>query len=184
MEAEGSDRVDAAWPSPFSRVAVESPPSGPGDEDGSGRWCPLARPGPTGGPPTQSPGSRGGEGQATCSVTGATAVPRGGDARPSSPAISRQDWTSLELPVPDGHRCRTGPWMETAARFGDSRRDLPPSSSGLGRLPFKEVTRVRIPLGVPHQCLNARDPDGCPSGSLGACALWRAGPKPMSAADG
>lgn len=29
-----------------------------------------------------------------------------------------------------------------------SRRGRPPSSSGLGRLPFKEVTRVRIPLGV------------------------------------
>ncbi len=29
-----------------------------------------------------------------------------------------------------------------------SREEEPPSSSGLGRLPFTQVTRVQIPLGV------------------------------------
>ena len=33
---------------------------------------------------------------------------------------------------------------------GSPHRDRPPSSSGLGRLPFTQVTRVRIPLGVPR----------------------------------
>ena len=33
----------------------------------------------------------------------------------------------------------------------------PPSSSGQGRRPFKAVTRVRIPLGVPRRCDNRCD---------------------------
>lgn len=59
----------------------------------------------------------------------------------------------------------------------------PPSSSGLGRLPFKEVTRVRIPLGVLFACgglvrANDSGPDGAsrrtPTGVGELCSLGAA----------
>ncbi len=58
--------------------------------------------------------------------------------------------------------CGPRPRVRATSSFGGVRSDCyvdaaprggwePPSSSGLGRLPFKEVTRVRIPLGVRSQ---------------------------------
>jgi hypothetical protein len=34
---------------------------------------------------------------------------------------------------------------------------MPPSSRGLGHLPFTEVTGIRIPLGVPFTAIQAND---------------------------
>lgn len=56
----------------------------------------------------------------------------------------------------DGHRSHRGQQPNSFAvqRLGSiatSSAPMPPSSSGLGRLPFTQVTRVRIPLGVQRQ---------------------------------
>lgn len=61
--------------------------------------------------------------------------------------------------------------MPHSATLTVASKAEPPSSSGLGRRPFKAETRVRIPLGVPRRSV----PGGWPASAQISDLPWRTG---------
>ena len=68
--------------------------------------------------------------------------------------------------------CRRSSGLGAAVTFPALHRSRPPSSSGLGRLPFTQVTRVRIPLGVRARSDLVPAAPGELRSSLAASPLW------------
>ena len=74
--------------------------------------------------------------------------------------VPRSTWSATvgRLSRPTRRRAARGPWLYSLelSPMGRWRGAGPPSSSGLGRRPFKAEARVRIPLGARHQHICAR----------------------------